>query len=42
MGIGMVVICSSDNAGQITKAFPEAKVVGEVVKLEGKARVVIK
>lgn len=42
MGIGMVVICSPDNAGQITKALPEAKVIGEVVKLVGKARVVIK
>ena len=41
MGIGMVVICSPDNAEQMTKALPEAKVIGEVVKLAGKARVVI-
>lgn len=41
MGIGMVVVCSPDNAEQMTKALPEAKVVGEVVKLVGKARVVI-
>jgi len=42
MGVGMVVICSPDDAEQITKALPEAKVIGEVVKLVGKARVVIK
>ena len=42
MGIGMVIICSPDNAEQVTKALPEAKVIGEVVKQVGKARVVIK
>jgi len=42
MGIGMVVICSPDNADQITKALPESKVIGEVMKQTGKARVVIK
>ena len=42
MGIGMVVICSPDSAGPVTKALPEAKVIGEVVKLVGEARVVIK
>ena len=42
MGIGMVLICSPDNAEQVTKALPEAKVIGEVVKQVGKARVVIK
>jgi len=41
MGIGMVVICSPDNVDQLTKALPEAKIVGEVVKQVGKARVVI-
>ena len=41
MGIGMVVICSPDNADQLTTALPEAKVIGEVVKQKGKARVVI-
>ncbi len=41
MGIGMVVICSPDNAEQVTKALPEAKIIGEVVKQVGKARVVI-
>ncbi len=42
MGIGMVLICSPDNVGQLTKALPEAKVVGEVVEQVGKVRVVIK
>jgi phosphoribosylformylglycinamidine cyclo-ligase len=42
MGIGMVVICSPDNTGQMTKALPEAKVIGEVVKLVEKVRVIIK
>ncbi len=42
MGIGMVVICSPDDAELVTKALPEAKVVGEVVKQRDKARVVIK
>jgi len=42
MGIGMVLICSPDNADQLTKALPEAKVIGGVVKQVGEARVVIK
>ena len=41
MGIGMVVICSPENVNQLTQALPEAKVIGEVVKQIGKARVVI-
>jgi len=42
MGIGMAVICSPENVDQLTKALPEARVVGEVVKQTGKMRVVIK
>ncbi|MBI2852763.1 MAG: phosphoribosylformylglycinamidine cyclo-ligase [Chloroflexi bacterium] len=41
MGIGMVVITSPENAGTITGALPEAKVIGEVVKQTGEARVII-
>ncbi len=41
MGIGMVVICLPDNADQLTKALPEAHIVGKVMKQVGKARVVI-
>ena len=41
MGIGMVVICSPADVGQFTKALPEAKVIGKVVKQMGEARVII-
>ena len=41
MGIGMVLICSPDNAGQLTGQLPKATVIGEVVKQKGKAGVVI-
>ena len=41
MGIGMVVICSPDNVDQLIQALPESKVIGEVVKQAGKARVII-
>jgi len=41
MGIGMVVICSPDNVDRLTQALPEAKIIGEVAKQVGKARVVI-
>jgi phosphoribosylformylglycinamidine cyclo-ligase len=41
MGIGMVVICSPDNVKQLTQALPEAKVIGEVMKQGGEARVII-
>jgi len=40
MGIGMVIICSSKDVDHFTKALPEAKVIGEVVRQRG-ARVVI-
>ena len=41
MGIGMVLICSPDVVDRLRRELPEAKVIGEVVKQEGKARVVI-
>ncbi len=41
MGIGMVVICSPENAERLVQALPEAKTIGEVVSQAGKARVVI-
>ena len=41
MGIGMVLICSPQDADQLTKALPEVQKVGEVVKQTGEARVVI-
>jgi len=42
MGIGMVLICSPDNADQLTKALPEAHIVGKVMAQRGEARVNIK
>ena len=41
MGIGMVIICSPEDAGQLTRSLPEAKTIGEVVKQTRKGRVVI-
>jgi len=41
MGIGMVIICSPKDVGQFTEVLSQAKVIGEVVKQKGKARVVI-
>ena len=32
MGIGMVLVCSSDNAEQIIKELPEARVIGGIAK----------
>lgn len=40
MGIGMALICSPEVVGKITAALPEAGVVGEVVKWEGKKKVI--
>ena len=42
MGIGMVVICSPDNAAQLIGQLPKSKIIGEVVEQKGKVRVVIK
>lgn len=41
MGIGMAVICAPETVKKLTKALPEAKVIGEVVKQKGDARVII-
>ena len=41
MGIGMAVICAPENVKKLTKALPEAKAIGEVVKQKGEARVII-
>jgi phosphoribosylformylglycinamidine cyclo-ligase len=42
MGIGMVVICSKGKVSRLTKALPNAMVIGEVIKQKGEVRVVIK
>jgi len=41
MGIGMVLICAPENVSQITHALPEARIISEIIKQEGEARVVI-
>jgi phosphoribosylformylglycinamidine cyclo-ligase len=41
MGIGMAAICAPENVKKLVKALPEAKVIGEVVKQKGEARVII-
>ncbi len=41
MGIGMAVICAPDKVEKLTGALKGAKVVGEVVKQLGQARVII-
>jgi PP-loop superfamily ATP-utilizing enzyme len=35
------VVCAPENVKKLTKALPKAKVVGEVVRQKGKARVII-
>ena len=41
MGIGMAVICAPEKVKKLTKALPEARVAGEVVKQKGTERVII-
>ncbi|HXY74406.1 MAG TPA: AIR synthase-related protein, partial [Dehalococcoidales bacterium] len=41
MGVGMVIFCSPGKVKEIIAAVPQAKIIGEVVKQQGDARVVI-
>jgi len=41
MGIGMVLICTPDNADPLVRKLSGAKLIGEVTRQAGKARVVI-
>jgi phosphoribosylformylglycinamidine cyclo-ligase len=41
MGIGMALICAPEDVKKLTKALPDARVIGEVVKQQGEARVII-
>ena len=41
MGIGMVVICSPQQAGKLTTALPEARKIGKVTEATGPNRVLI-
>ena len=42
MGLGMVVFCSKVNVDKLLRALPEAKVIGQVIREQVDARVVIK
>jgi phosphoribosylformylglycinamidine cyclo-ligase len=41
MGIGMVIISAPESVSQLTAKLPEAKIIGEVTKQPGEARVII-
>jgi phosphoribosylformylglycinamidine cyclo-ligase len=41
MGIGMIIVCSPQQVSKLTAALTQAKILGEVVKAEGKERVII-
>ena len=41
MGIGMAVICAPEKVKKLTKALPGSSIIGEVVKQQGEARVII-
>ncbi|MFC1865655.1 phosphoribosylformylglycinamidine cyclo-ligase [Chloroflexota bacterium] len=41
MGIGMIMICSADNAAKIIKELPDAGIIGKIVKQAGAEQVII-
>ncbi len=41
MGVGMVLICSSQAVTEVTMALPQARIIGEVIKAKREKRVVI-
>jgi len=41
MGIGMTIVCSSDKLGKITKALPQAKIIGEIAKAKSEERITV-
>jgi len=41
MGMGMTLICSSEEVSKLTTALPHAKLVGEIVKAKEEKRVII-
>ena len=42
MGIGMIIICSADNAAKIVKKLPNAGIIGNIIKQAGAERVIIR
>ncbi len=41
MGIGMAVVCAPEEVNTLTEVLPKAKIIGEVIKQKGQARVII-
>ena len=41
MGVGMVIICAPEDVKSITGQLPEIKIIGEVQKQSGEARIII-
>ena len=41
MGIGMTIVCSPQQVTKLTAALPQAKIIGEIVKVESKERIII-
>jgi len=41
MGIGMAIVCAPGDVERLTKAMPEARLIGEVIKLEKRERSII-
>jgi phosphoribosylformylglycinamidine cyclo-ligase len=41
MGIGMILVCAPGNTGELIKAIPDARVIGQVVKPRGRVRAII-
>lgn len=41
MGLGLIVVCSPEKVSRVTKALPEACVIGEIVPQKGHSRVII-
>jgi phosphoribosylformylglycinamidine cyclo-ligase len=41
MGVGMALVCSPDKVSRLTKALPEARVIGEIIPRKNTARVMI-
>ncbi|HJX13049.1 MAG TPA: phosphoribosylformylglycinamidine cyclo-ligase [Dehalococcoidales bacterium] len=41
MGVGMVVVSAPENVGKLKAGLPEIRVIGEIIKQTGQARVII-
>jgi phosphoribosylformylglycinamidine cyclo-ligase len=41
MGVGMVLVCAPGKAARLTKALPEARIIGDIVRPRGRVRAVI-